>query len=310
MKHHAQLQLYDGWGVPSPPAFAFDLLGAAIAKSQGAGLQRYGRNPGAGNDDRRPLAPSYRRVFNPAWVDKGGASAIVGGQDATKALLPVPSYFGGTAGLTFADSRIENPHAFGLPVELGAGESLSFNAFVFPVSKGEDKDSSNGHVWHLRIGDASGGVLFQIRDGNAEVARLSENWNSGGEDQLRLLWALEEPTQGEQEQIESLKKSLYSTFESLSFERSVGARQLDRRRVRHHADSRTAWRASCGFGRRRRLADRVSRSARRGRTGAVMGRGRARRSRRDRRRVDDAAAHGALQQRKAQIWPLQKRLLG
>ena len=77
-------------------------------------------------------------------------------------------------------------------------------------------------MWHLRIGNTSGGVLFQIRDGNAEIARMSKSWNRGGEDQLRLLWALENPTQGEQEQIESLKKSLYSTFESLSFERSVG----------------------------------------------------------------------------------------
>ena len=222
VKYHAQLQLYGGFGVPSPPAFAFDLLGAAIAKSQGAGLQRYGRNPGAGNDDRRPLAPTYRRVFNPGWVSKGGVAVLVGGQNATKALLAVTSPFGGAAGLTFTDSRIENPHAFRLPITLGAGESLSFNAFVFPVSKDKDKDSSNGHVWHVRIGDASGGVLFQVRDGNAEVARMSENWTRGGEDQLRLLWALEEPTQGEQEQIESLKKSLYSTFESLSFERSVG----------------------------------------------------------------------------------------
>ena len=118
--------------MPSPPAFAFDLLGAAIAKSQGAGLQRYGRNPGAGNDDRRPLAPGYRRVFNPAWASKGGVAALVGGQAATKALLAISSPFGGAAGLAFTDSRIENSHAFRLPVSLGAGESLSFNAFVFP----------------------------------------------------------------------------------------------------------------------------------------------------------------------------------
>ena len=223
MRHHAQLLTYGGWGFPSPPAFAFDLLkSAAIGQGDESGLQRYGKAPGAGSDDARPVAPVSRSYFRSDWNNRNAVIALVGDSTALARLLAAPSPFGGAAGLSFTDSRAANVHAFGLPVALGAGESFSFVGEVFPVAANAQTQTDRGHVWHLRIGDASGGVVFQARDGNAEIARLAPTWTRANENTLRSLWALETPTPAETDQIDALKKSLYSTFESLSFERSVG----------------------------------------------------------------------------------------
>lgn len=220
MKHPVRLQTFGGWGYPSPAAFAFDLSGAAAWKlARKSGVKRYGRAPGSGEDDTRPIAPDFRLDFSLAWNRK---SAWQNGGDAKtgKLLRDVAAPFGGAPGVSFTATQKNKPNHFAIAGALGAGEAVAIRALVLEVS-GEGGETS-GHVWHFRIGRAGAGAVFQIRDGKPEIARLSKGWTRGGENQLRALWALDEPSADDDEEMETLQKQLYSSFETLSLERSTG----------------------------------------------------------------------------------------
>jgi hypothetical protein len=218
MKHPIQLVTMGGWGAPDPPALAFDLSGPAAWKSsQKYSARRYGKAPTSG-DDTRPMAPAHRHVIAPGWNVK--IAYQVGISGTAPLLRDITAPFGGGTGIQWTSTDKTKKNFFILPGALAANESIGIRAKVSPIdSKGTE---SNGHIWHYRVGKAGRGVLFQIRDGKPEIARLSTAWTRAKEDSLRTLWALADPTTPQETQMASLQKEIYATFESLDLERTTG----------------------------------------------------------------------------------------
>lgn len=218
LKHAARFQTLGGWGYVDPAAFAFDLFGPAAWKAaRKSGVLRYGAVPSSG-DDSRPIAPKYRHVYNVAFNRKDAWEPS--DADAGEWLLDARAPFGGDWGISFSSTLKENPKFWTLAANLGKNEAVAFRALIYEVA-GEGEEVK-GHIWHYRVGSAGAGVLFQVRDGQPEIARLSSEWTRGLENQLRLLWALKDPTPAQETDAENLQKQIYSSFETLSLERSTG----------------------------------------------------------------------------------------
>ena len=80
IQKQAHLKCFGGWGEPSPPPFAYELSGPALAKrGVSRGIARYGPKPAIGDPDARPLALAIVGVAasNAGFAALNGAPALV-----------------------------------------------------------------------------------------------------------------------------------------------------------------------------------------------------------------------------------------
>ena len=196
MKHTARLAAYGGWGEISPPAFAFDLLGEALAdNAKRSGLLTYG------NDGNRAVLglPFSKQPQNVVWSTITGPplsitnnTTLIGRVSAQNSTVP----------------NTAKSYQSGNFIPAGGGWFLS--VFAYEHAKTQ---TVKLHRWKW------GNFVLQLRDGRAEIAVCSAQWNAGEAATLDVLWALQNPTEAESAQIETLQKKLYEVFESLSIGR-------------------------------------------------------------------------------------------
>lgn len=203
-----------GWGIPTPPAFAYDLTKGALVKAAAmSGLQRYGKTPGSGDDDTRPLGMAYDIEWMSGIVGTE-LSPLVSGA----ALTPLGNVFGAREGFSQGNSTVNRPVSFRSSFNLPKNGAWTISAFLHSWPKGQ---LLKLHQWFW--GAPGAGFLFQIRGESAEIAGLSPAYNESDMATLRVLWAISSPTDTERDSINTLQKKLFVDFESLSFERATGS---------------------------------------------------------------------------------------
>ena len=211
---HARFFTSGGWGLVSPPAFAYDLTKGEIYKrAQSSGLRRYGRAPGSGDDDTRPLGLAYDIEWM-TGIEGTEMSPLVDSSELV--MLGNAFSLGDAQGLEQSSSDANNAVSYrGYSVARNGAWSLW--GYLHTPPKGQILKLCQ---WFW--GAPGKGFVFQIRNGTAEIAGLSLAWNETEMQQLRLLWGVKKPTQAETDQTDELKKKLFVDFESLSFENNTG----------------------------------------------------------------------------------------
>jgi hypothetical protein len=206
-----------GFGYIDPPAFAFDLSkGALTKKASFSGLQRYGKEPQSSDEDTRPLASTYSRIWQGIWQPQGDAPDLIK-CDNSPTVGGNPNPGSDALGFSQPDTTPDKPKSYTSPFTVQSNGAWTISAFFYAKDK---KQKLKLDWW--RWGEAGAGCLFQLRDGRAEFGFLSENWSEGEYDTLKLLWTLQKPTSGEKSQISVLLKKLFENWTSLSFENNVG----------------------------------------------------------------------------------------
>lgn len=210
-KHKARLKAFGYRGQPSPPPFNFNFMATGeLKRAQKTGrirsLDRLGDDSGDGANNATFLA--HVLEFPEEFNVKAFWAQTLGTGDH---LQEFPNAFrGALGGLGHADSS-DSPVAY----QSGAGLILANAAFtmrLFLLEPDNDvvKPLFQSRWWRYQ---------FQIRDGNAEIMRLSQSWTQAQEDALNLLLENSDLTEAEQQAIDDARALIYEDYQSLSIGR-------------------------------------------------------------------------------------------
>lgn len=205
---HAQVTCTPNWGEVDPPAFAYDLFKAEMWKrARSTGLRRYGKAT-SGDDDTRPIGLAYVPTWNGgSWSPRNGAPPLKEINNSS---------YGENAAYEQRKVTPNEPTSYRSSFDVPRNTGHSIRAYLYEPPK-----TQLLKLWQIHWGQPGAGVVFQIRNGTPEIGLKSVEFDLNDLAQLNALWAEENPSLAQSQQIEDLLVKAFDSFESLSFEKST-----------------------------------------------------------------------------------------
>lgn len=222
--------MYGGWGMPTPPPFAYDLtrgdtyrqarrsrLGIDDPSATSYNAIRLGPKPHSEDDDTRPLVPAY-------FLSDELSETLNRVESWNASLANSLAQLGVSASDYGLAYMVGQPN---LPVTISsrdtwipAGLAFWLQGHLFKVANQNNNDQQ---VWGFWWGTAGNGYVFRLQRGRPAIARLSREWTVEDQLQMAQYWRGGATSQAAVD----LAAKIFEDFDELSLERKIEGRDRD-----------------------------------------------------------------------------------